>query len=87
MTTALIIPVPFVVKIPPVRLDIYALKRFKMKKMNDSLRISVRDQMKKPLLFCEMYQTYCRFAIPGYCLVEYSRWDCPKPVLPKKEKK
>ena len=47
-----------------------------MKQMTPYLKKQLKGQMLKPLQKCEMFQAYCRFAIPGYCLAEFRPFSC-----------
>jgi len=47
-----------------------------MKKLNPYLQKKLKEQMLHPMMKCEMYQAYCRFAIPAYCLVEHNQFAC-----------
>jgi len=44
--------------------------------MNAYMRKQLKSQLLRPLQKCDMWQAYCRFAIPGYCLAEFRPFDC-----------
>jgi len=54
--------------------------------MNEYLRKQFKLQMLKPMTKCELFQAYCRYAIPAYCLIEHNRFGCEySKVLKKSE--
>ena len=56
-----------------------------MKKINPYLQNHLKYQMCQPMMKCEMYQAYCRFAIPGYCLIEHNQYVCEYASTGRKE--
>jgi len=47
-----------------------------MKPLNPYLKKALKEQMLHPMRKCEMYQSYCRFAISDYCLEEHKQFAC-----------
>jgi hypothetical protein len=47
--------------------------------MNPWLKEQVKTAMLRREILCERRNTYCRFAIPGYCLVEFKECEYFQP--------
>jgi hypothetical protein len=58
-------------------MEVLMLRRDK-KNISPILKKMVKTQMLKKIQKCETFKTYCRFAVPGYCLEEFSPWSCPE---------
>lgn len=44
--------------------------------MNPYLTQKLKLQFLQPIQLCHLHQTFCRFVIPGYCLIEHSLYYC-----------
>lgn len=43
--------------------------------MNQYLRTKIKTAFDRPIEYCQMKRAFCRFAIVGYCLQEFSACD------------
>ena len=56
-----------------------------MKEMNPFLKRQLKSQMLRSMGKCEMWQCWCRFAVPGYCLAEFKVFNCEVVAVRRKE--
>ena len=54
-------------------------------KLNPYLQKHLKEQMLSPMIKCDMYQAFCRFAIPGYCLIAHNQYVCEYASTGRKE--
>lgn len=56
-----------------------------MKKQHPYLKRVIKEQMLQPMRKCHLYNLFCRFAVPGYCLEQFHQFACEGGKVMRKE--